>query len=222
MDDRDLTQLFETDEQSVRLADKEWTLFQRVRNVGGPADCQSNRETFVIMRRSQFMSWPPALKSSYERDLDSATAQGRNLISEKYAHMMRYTHPQEYAQLSARLPAPEPEAEALIEAILPTVLTWSLDMSNKYPWLMAVSRPVFAAQDGLGTSIETYTRGELMTYSLETLRLLRTYYGELETNHINLHEVIDSFTVRLMGFASLRDVDDQLARQLGGAQEGRA
>lgn len=47
-----------------RLIEREWTLFDKVRNIGGRASCQDDRKTFFIMRGSQFLSWnvPPSGK----------------------------------------------------------------------------------------------------------------------------------------------------------------
>ena len=35
-----------------RLIEREWTLFDKVRNIGGRASCQDDRKTFFIMRLS--------------------------------------------------------------------------------------------------------------------------------------------------------------------------
>lgn len=200
------------DEQALELAKWEWKLFRRVRNYGGPADCQSQKDTFLAMRCSQFMAWSSSLKASYGRDLEEAAAQGRNLLAEKYAYMMRYTFPEEYAALADRLPAASQAKQNLIESIIPIVLKWSEEMKEKHPLLMATSRPVYSSQDFLGTSIETYTRGELETYSERTLAMLLNYYQTMAAQNINLHEVTDSITVRLYGFDSLAQAEE-LAEQ---------
>lgn len=203
------------DEQALRLMEKEWELFRRVKNRGGPAGCQSDWETFAVMRCSQFMAWPPELRLSYERDLDAATLAGRNLLAEKYAHMMRYTAPLEYEELKGRLPEITAEMEQPIEKIVEIVLRWAVDMKNKYPWLMATSRPIYSAQDWKGTSIETYTRGELATYSVETLRQMLAYYTTMCGEGINLYEVTDSITAQLYGYESLHQANALIGQRLG-------
>ena len=39
------------------VVDIEWIQFQQVHNEGGRASCQDDRETFEIMRKSQFLAW---------------------------------------------------------------------------------------------------------------------------------------------------------------------
>lgn len=203
--------------QVLGLAEKEWFLFRQVQNRGGPADCQSERDIFLAMRSSQFMAWTPVLWQSYERDLDEATAEGRNLLTEKYAHMMRYTFPEEYEQFKDRLPVKTEEKALLIEAITAIVLEWAQATQKKYPWLMEISRPIYAAQDHLATSIETYTRGELETYSERTLRLLLSHYMTMKEKNINLHEVTEAITARLYGYESLKQADRITGEQLRAA-----
>lgn len=202
------------DAQSMGLAQKEWKQFQKVHNYGGPAACQSDKDTFLVMRCSQFAACPPAVKASYECDLDHAAAAGRNLLTEKYAYMMRDTAPVEYAELAGQLPTISPEKEKLIKGIVAYVLNWSAEMQDKYPWLMATSRPVHTVQDSLGTSIETYTWGELSTYSERTLSLLLEHYQAMADREINIHEVTLGITVRLYGYDSLEQAEETAEKRL--------
>lgn len=71
-----------------RIAEAEWKLFEQVHNIGGRASCQDSPDTFFIMRSSQLMAWSEAMQESYWNDLITATQQGRNLLTEKYAYMM--------------------------------------------------------------------------------------------------------------------------------------
>lgn len=41
-------------EKIQKIIDIEWEMFQQVDNIGGRADCQDDKETFYIMRRSQY------------------------------------------------------------------------------------------------------------------------------------------------------------------------
>ena len=70
---------------------REWKQFQYVQNEGGRASCQDDHETFVIMRKSQFMNWTQELLESYRQDLIEAEAAHWNLLTEKYARMMEST-----------------------------------------------------------------------------------------------------------------------------------
>ena len=75
------------------VIEREWEQFQYVQNEGGRASCQDDHETFVIMRKSQFMNWTQELLESYRQDLIEAEAAHWNLLTEKYARMMESTAP---------------------------------------------------------------------------------------------------------------------------------
>ena len=83
---------------------KEWDQFQKVQNEGGRASCQNQMREFVINRLAQFLTWNDEMRESYYQDLDEAERFGWNLLTEKYARMMKYTAPQRYAVLCNRLP----------------------------------------------------------------------------------------------------------------------
>ena len=89
---------------------REWEMFVRVSNPGGKASCQQSPGTFAIMRAAQLASWSDALLESYLADLKNAALAGRNLLSEKYGHMMQSTAPDEYARIASRLPVIAPRA----------------------------------------------------------------------------------------------------------------
>ena len=89
-----------------RLIAMEWEMFHSV-NEGGPkASCQEDPETFYGMRNAQFNSWDEATVDSYYNDVENARACGRNLVMEKYIHMMRTTQPEEYRALLSRVVVP--------------------------------------------------------------------------------------------------------------------
>ena len=56
-------------------------------------------KTFYAMRRCQFAAWNEEMRESYLEDLTCAEEDGFNLITEKYARMMKYTAPEEYAEM---------------------------------------------------------------------------------------------------------------------------
>ena len=66
------------------VIEREWEQFQYVQNEGGRASCQDDHETFVIMRKSQFMNWTQELLESYRQDLIEAEADtmGRRFCGE--------------------------------------------------------------------------------------------------------------------------------------------
>lgn len=106
-----------------RLIEREWTLFDKVRNIGGRASCQDDRKTFFIMRGSQFLSWNVPLLESYENDLRAAQAEGRNLLAEKYGYMMMWTSPKEFKEVRDLLPQVTDEKKGRVLRIAATIWT---------------------------------------------------------------------------------------------------
>ncbi|MBW3094946.1 DUF4125 family protein [Bifidobacterium sp. 64T4] len=189
-------------ETIVRL---EWDAFQRTTNTGGRAACQGNWPVFHQMRASQFLTWTENLLASYRDDLDRAEHLGRNLVTEKYARMMRSTHPDEYAaNIEPYIPKLSAAREAEQEAIIATQVAWAREFRERYPKLGAAMRVLTTAEDTPdATSFETYLRGELGTYSERTLGLYRDFVARLAAEHRNLTEETIANTARIAGFEGL-------------------
>ena len=195
-------------EQLIRT---EWELFQNVQNEGGRAACQDDPETFFLMRRSQFTPWPEELVDSYRKDLDRATAQGRNPLAEKYAWMMERTSPRQFAALRSRLPELSDEILEEIRQIVPIQMGWMAEYRQKYPVLASGNRALSSSQDTEeDTSFETYLQGELKTYSLPTLRRYHRFLNQLRQEGKNLTLLIMTATVRAYGYASLEEAERRL------------
>ncbi len=188
----------------------EWEAFQEVHNVGGRASCQNDYKTFVIMRKSQFLSWNKAMLDSYLHDLMTANEEGRNILSEKYARMMQYTAPAEYAQLEAALPTLSSEHIVLVDTICSIQLAWQHIFATTYPRLASRGRPVENTTASGMTSFEVYLRGELQTYSFATLTIYAAYIRELESQGANLTILSMGHMVALYGYASLEEAESAL------------
>lgn len=196
------------EEKKTQLVETEWRLFQQVHNASGRAACQDDRRTFFIMRASQFASWPEALIDSYAADLARAEAAGHNLIAEKYAWMMENTDPQAFTALRGLLPVIPKEALALIEQIVAQQLRWRAAFCARYPHLGHAGRAQRSTEDTfVDTSFETYLRGELKTYSLPTLRLLRAFTEELDAAGGNLALLTMEATAKAYGYVSLAEAE---------------
>ena len=194
------------------LVESEWEMFSRVRNVGGPASCQMDHNTFSIMRSSQFATWDAEMLESYADDLKAAREQGRNLMTEKYARMMERTFPGEYANLAGQLPPVDTAARECVERIVAANVRWKEAVGEQYPHLNDRGRPLCSIDDRPGLpSLETYMRAELQTYSPRTLALYaaqvkrRLAGGTSEAVENLLHQV------RHYGFDSLEAAEAHLA-----------
>ena len=77
------------------ILEKEWKYFSNLNNIGGRADCQDNREDFIIMRKSPWETFNEETLISYLEDLNSKN----NPLFQKYAQMMKYNSPEEYEKI---------------------------------------------------------------------------------------------------------------------------
>lgn len=191
-----------------QIVEMEWEMFQNVRNTGGRAACQDDFETFDVMRKSQFLTWDLPLLESYWQDLQEGKAQGRNLVMEKYAYMMESTAPKEYEAIATGLPKISEEKQAMVEQIVAIQVGWREEFAEKYPHLSGQARIIHTSEDTLyDISFETYLRGELKTYSMQTLVL----YGRLIVAFVqeqkNMTEEIMRYTTAFYGYKTLEDAE---------------
>ncbi|MBQ8978320.1 MAG: DUF4125 family protein [Oscillospiraceae bacterium] len=187
----------------------EWDMFDRVQNVGGRADCQDDRETFSIMRKSQYYCFDGDLLDSIYSDFAAAYRDGRNVITEKYGYMMKYTVPEEYAKIEGQLPPVGDMKSQIIDAIVPIQVGWMEDFAQRYPHLAANARFIHSYDDtASSTSYETYLRGELSTYSDDTVALYGALVARTAQSGGNLAEMIMDRSVHMYGYRSLEEAED--------------
>jgi hypothetical protein len=193
------------------IVEIEWKMFQNVPNIGGRAFCQDDFKTFQIMRSSQVASWSEETLESYLDDLRTAESSGKNLLTEKYARMMASTSPSEYAQIEHFLAPIDPEAIELIKQISSIVLGWEKELLEKYPNILRKGRPLFGSEDSpMVTSLETYLKGELETYSLRTLQLHLANMRRQRSENINGSAITLLDMMKRYGFNSLEEANQKL------------
>jgi len=201
-----------------RIVEMEWTMFHNTKNIGGPASCQNDRSQFEIMRKAQFLTWNEELLRSYEQDLQLAVSNGQNLVTYKYAYMMEATSPLELQAFRSHLPAISDEKLAIIDELSQIMIQWAEDFADRYPLLARLGRPIHTYEDHLGSvSMETYSRGEWMTYSVGTLHLLVEHYRCLSSNGRNIQEETVSAELSLSGLGT----PEQIERHLTARAQGR-
>ncbi|KJS00741.1 MAG: hypothetical protein VR68_06560 [Peptococcaceae bacterium BRH_c4a] len=201
----------------AKIIDLEWNMFHEVSNIGGKASCQEDPVTFRIMRYSQAVSWAEDVLESYLTDLSEAQKNKRNLLTEKYARMMKSTSPLVYYnRIEHLLPALEPETLHLIDSIVKIVLEWEEELSAKYPNLVKRGRPIHSTEDSqFITSVETYLRGELATYSLKTLKLYYKNVLKQKSENINGSEITLNSMVKQYGYSSLTEANRRSPEESG-------
>lgn len=191
-----------------QIVEMEWEMFQNVRNTGGRAACQDDFETFDVMRKSQFLIWDLPLLESYWQDLQEGKAQGRNLVMEKYAYMMESTAPKEYEAIATGLPKISEEKQAMVEQIVAIQVGWREEFAEKYPHLSGQARIIHTSEDTLyDISFETYLRGELKTYSMQTLVLYGRRIVAFVQEQKNMTEEIMRYTTAFYGYKTLEDAE---------------
>ncbi len=195
-------------QQIVKL---EWAQFQKVQNEGGRADCQDDRDTFDIMRKSQFLTWDIEMLNSYLSDIRSAEEDGRNLLEEKYARMMADTAPEQYAEIAAKIPGLDRKQMQLREDILCIEIGQADALAALYPKLMSRGRSIHTVQGMPGAaSAETYLKGELSTYSVHTLECYRRMLKQYENSGESRVEANLRYMARFYGYDSLEQAEKEL------------
>lgn len=197
------------------LVKLEWDFFGQVQNEGGRASCQDDWRTFSIMRSSQFQAWNQTLLESRWQDLQEAGSAGRNPLTEKYGYMMCISAPEQNQALARRLPPVSEAQQELTQAILEILLPQNIAFREKFPLVAGRGRPLRTAEDGLsGTSIETYQRGELWTYSQRTLELLLAHLQDLSAAGQSYPELVISNSLRQRGYADLETAEAALRQRM--------
>ncbi len=192
------------------IIELEWEMFAAVQNRGGKAPCQEDRHTFNLTRSSQAEVWPEELLKSYHDDLVQAKACQRNLMTEKYARMMESTFPEEYHSFAGSLPLVDSNTLALIEKIVEIHLQWKYELAAAYPKLNKRGRVISSKEDSRSdTSFETYLRGELSTYSPETVQHYYHMSAAYNSRGENLEKIYLGNVFKKFGFASLEEAEKQ-------------
>ncbi len=196
------------------IVELEWPMFREV-NGDTRADCQENYPMFVNMRTSQFSAWNEAALLAYREDLLAAEAQGRNLLRDKYIHMMSSTDPEGYLHFLPELPPVSEEKKALVEAIWQLMLPQTIELRRKYPNVGRMGRPLYSSEERNGyASVETYEKGELMTYGEKTLRALLSWIEAQAKAGVSVAAQIQENGILSVGYDSMEEAEEDAKRQL--------
>ena len=188
-----------------KILEKEWKYFSNLNNIGGRADCQDNREDFIIMRKSQWETFNEETLLSYLEDLNSKN----NPLFQKYAQMMKYNSPEEYEKIKDILEKASEEKIDLVNKIMFIYMEWEKEFFERYPIFSSMGRPLYSSEDdNIETSIETYLRGELLSYSEKTLELYLNYVIDNKEKNINLAIKNMDNLARMQGFNDSNDVEE--------------
>ncbi|BDU71828.1 DUF4125 family protein [Mesoterricola silvestris] len=170
------------------IIDLEWTMFHSVK-ASEPAACQEAEGTFRTMRRMSHSVLPPQVLEPMAAQLEAATAQGRNLMTEKYARMANQIPPLSDSPLIAEVVAAE-------EA-------WMLALNRRYPLTFP----------GKGDAFRTYLEADLETYAPATLEAYAACVREALAAGRNLVEERFANLFRRMGYADIEAREAQTRLQ---------
>lgn len=194
-----------------RIVGLEWKAFDKVINQGGRASCQDDWETFSAMRRSQYMLWDEEMLESFIADFEAASARGWNLITEKYGRMEETSAPAEYEKIKDSLPTLSGEKKQIIEAIVAIQVGMMEEFAKEYPKAAGEARSIHTSEDTpYNTSYETYLRGEISTYSDNTLSLYGRFVARCAQDGINIAKETITNSAILYGYKSLDDMESKL------------
>ncbi len=208
-----MAEVSEREQLIFDVTQTEWDMFQHVYNTGGRASCQDDPETFFKMRMSQWMVYSDEALHSYLDDCRQAYEEGRNLMFEKYGRMMESTFPEEYEEVKKHLPDVADKVE-IVDRIVKINLEWDAEMLRDYPNLRKRGRVLTTAEDGImaGSSMESYLRGELLSYSKRTLELIwQETLAAYEKGESLLRQTIANETL-FYGYGSLEEAEAKHAK----------
>jgi hypothetical protein len=196
----------ERDELIQDILEKELRMFLSVR-AREPVSCQQNPEGFRVHRAAQFSVWSDETLASYREDLERAVEQGRNLMTLKYARMEDLI--------------PELHDDILVHNLIDQIVNievgWQEELVVSYPYLMKRGRPLDEGEEGLQTtSFVKYLRGELETYSAETLANLYRDLSESREKNQNLAVKVYETLVKSHGWVSIEEAEAAAQRRAKG------
>lgn len=176
------------DEKKTNVVDKildyEVKMFLDVPTETEPP-CRSQIDDMRLHRRSQFAGWSERTCSCYLKDLERAVAEGRNLLTLKYARMDNL--------VPALTDSPH------IPLILAAFVTWQEEFIRSYPNIMKGGRDI--------AGFKRYMASELETYSTETLESLYIDVESYRNNSENMTRKVYLCMAELAGYESLESME---------------
>ena len=101
------------------------------------------------------------------------------------------------------------EKTDLVNKIMFIYMEWEKEFFERYPIFSSMGRPLYSSEDdNIETSIETYLRGELLSYSEKTLKLYLNYVIDNKEKNINLAIKNMDNLANMQGFKNSDEVEE--------------
>ena len=127
-----------------------------------------------------------------------------------------YALPEEFKKVCHVLPSFSPERRERMEETVAVQVTWAEEFAERYPVLGSRGRPLHTADETPeSTSVETYMRGELATYSERTEKRYHAFVLSCREQGRNLTTEVRENQARLQGWRSLEDVEQSYRKNCG-------
>lgn len=182
------------------ILDLEWDMFVRVKSAH-PVSCQRSPDRFRTIRKSVFGMWTEDMLSAYLEQLRAAKAQGRNLLTEKYARMDELIPPL--------------TENPLIGTIIKINEKWQRTLQQQYPALFErCCRGTDPTGDGHNFSV--YLCSELETYGDRVIELYYLNVQSAEEQKRNLSEEALLRLVQASGYRDLEQAETALSEKCQG------
>ena len=124
---------------------------------------------------------------------------------------MESTAPVQFLEIKDSLPKLPEVKKEIIEEIVKIQVGWMEEFAKEYPKAAENARSIHSSEDNMyNTSYETYLRGELSTYSDQTLDLYGRFVADVWKDGKNLAKIIMENTAKLYGYTSLEDLEGKL------------
>ncbi len=167
-----------------QIVEMEWEMFRSVK-ASEPSDCQQTPGAFRTMRWMSHSVLPEPVLESYVQDLKQAAADGRNLMSEKYARMQGIIPP---LQINAK-----------IGEITAVETRWMAALAELYPGTFR----------GVLKGFSLYEACELETYSDRTIGLYHEAVIRAQGEGRNLVEERYANLFGRLGYGSIREMEER-------------
>ncbi len=194
------------------------TVFLELKMLRCTKNCTSelasayNEDVFQTIRGNQLKGWSYPMLESYRRDIDHALAECRNLYCERYAYLLMQLDPEKYQNLQDRLPKPVIEKRWLVDWICQARSSWWEALGCMRAEAQTLMWSLYQNADNMAP--EVCLRSELMTYSVETLRLYAAYVEKLQKENRDIDQVILEQLLNDYGYSSLKDAVQKRAAGL--------